>query len=177
MSSSSLLTRDVENEDDYSLLLVNFAPFFGLPQIDYPTLHRLSSENDGVILVSLKDGHAPTDIYVKKLREVLPKAFPSVIFYFQAADTMTCGLWKTDGTPDGTAPAIDPAAGVFVCGEFVVLGNRFVFAQTAPRLRVCLRCCSTSTPSPTTRPPCGSSCQPRRSACRPTTSPSSTRCA
>jgi outer membrane receptor protein involved in Fe transport len=49
MSSSSILARDVENEDDYSLLLVNFAPFFGLPQVDYPTLHRLSSENDGVI--------------------------------------------------------------------------------------------------------------------------------
>jgi iron complex outermembrane receptor protein len=49
LSSSSVLTRDVENRDDYSLLLVNFAPFFELPQVDYPTLHRLSSENDGLI--------------------------------------------------------------------------------------------------------------------------------
>ena len=32
--------------------------------------------NDGVILVALKEGHAPTAGYVHKLREVLPAAFP-----------------------------------------------------------------------------------------------------
>ena len=32
--------------------------------------------NDGVILVPLKEGHAPTADYVRKLREVLPAAFP-----------------------------------------------------------------------------------------------------
>jgi multidrug efflux pump subunit AcrB len=45
--------------------------------------------NDGVILVSLKQGHAPTASYVRKLREVLPTAFPSETFYFQAADLIT----------------------------------------------------------------------------------------
>jgi multidrug efflux pump subunit AcrB len=45
--------------------------------------------NDGVILVSLKEGHAPTADYVRKLREVLPAAFPESIFYFQAADMVT----------------------------------------------------------------------------------------
>jgi multidrug efflux pump subunit AcrB len=45
--------------------------------------------NDGVILVSLKEGHAPTAGYVRRLREVLPAAFPSVTFYFQAADMVT----------------------------------------------------------------------------------------
>jgi multidrug efflux pump subunit AcrB len=45
--------------------------------------------NDGVILVSLKEGHAPTANYVRKLREVLPAAFPSDTFYFQAADMTT----------------------------------------------------------------------------------------
>jgi multidrug efflux pump subunit AcrB len=47
------------------------------------------SVNDGVILVSLKEGHAPTANYVRKLREVLPAAFPSDTFYFQAADMTT----------------------------------------------------------------------------------------
>jgi multidrug efflux pump subunit AcrB len=42
-----------------------------------------------VILVSLKEGHAPTARYVRKLREVLPAAFPDVSFYFQAADMVT----------------------------------------------------------------------------------------
>jgi multidrug efflux pump subunit AcrB len=45
--------------------------------------------NDGVILVSLKQGHKPTADYVRKLREVLPAAFPEDIFYFQAADMVT----------------------------------------------------------------------------------------
>jgi multidrug efflux pump subunit AcrB len=45
--------------------------------------------NDGVILVALKEGHAPTADYVHRLRQVLPRAFPSVTFYFQAADMIT----------------------------------------------------------------------------------------
>jgi len=45
--------------------------------------------NDGTILISLKEGHAPTAAYVRKLREVLPAAFPSATFYFQAADMIT----------------------------------------------------------------------------------------
>jgi multidrug efflux pump subunit AcrB len=45
--------------------------------------------NDGVILVALKDGHAPTGDYVRKLRTALPAAFPDVVFYFQPADMVT----------------------------------------------------------------------------------------
>jgi multidrug efflux pump subunit AcrB len=45
--------------------------------------------NDGVIMISLKEGHAPTADYMRRLREVLPAAFPSVTFYFQAADMTT----------------------------------------------------------------------------------------
>jgi multidrug efflux pump subunit AcrB len=47
------------------------------------------SVNDGVILISLKEGHAPTAGYVRRLREVLPVAFPSATFYFQSADMIT----------------------------------------------------------------------------------------
>jgi multidrug efflux pump subunit AcrB len=45
--------------------------------------------NDGVILVALKSGHAPTADYISKLRKVLPAAFPEETFYFQAADIVT----------------------------------------------------------------------------------------
>jgi multidrug efflux pump subunit AcrB len=45
--------------------------------------------NDGVILVSLKEGHAPTAQYIRKLRAVLPAAFPQDLFYFQPADMAT----------------------------------------------------------------------------------------
>jgi multidrug efflux pump subunit AcrB len=39
--------------------------------------------------VALKEGHKPTADYVKRLREVLPAAFPEETFYFQAADIVT----------------------------------------------------------------------------------------
>jgi multidrug efflux pump subunit AcrB len=45
--------------------------------------------NDGVIMVSLNDGHAPTADYVRTLRRVLPAAFPADLFYFQPADMAT----------------------------------------------------------------------------------------
>jgi multidrug efflux pump subunit AcrB len=45
--------------------------------------------NDGTILVSLKEGHAPTAEYVRKLRVALAAAFPEDVFYFQAADIVT----------------------------------------------------------------------------------------
>jgi multidrug efflux pump subunit AcrB len=45
--------------------------------------------NDGVILVALKEGHAPTADYVRKLRTVLPVGFPDTLFYFQPADMVT----------------------------------------------------------------------------------------
>ncbi|HEY3908527.1 MAG TPA: efflux RND transporter permease subunit [Stellaceae bacterium] len=45
--------------------------------------------NDGVIMVSLNEGHAPTADYVRELRQVLPAAFPADLFYFQPADMAT----------------------------------------------------------------------------------------
>ncbi len=47
------------------------------------------ASNDGVILISLKEGHGSTQAYIKTLREMLPDIYPSVIFYFQAADMVT----------------------------------------------------------------------------------------
>jgi multidrug efflux pump subunit AcrB len=64
----------------------------GVPQRPYNLAFTDGSTinvNDGVILISLKEGHAPTDGYVRRLREVLPAAFPSVTFYFQSADMIT----------------------------------------------------------------------------------------
>ena len=64
----------------------------GIPQRVYNLAFTDGSTigpNDGVILVALKDGHAPTADYVRKLREVLPAAFSDVTFYFQAADMVT----------------------------------------------------------------------------------------
>lgn len=45
--------------------------------------------NDGQILIALKDGHAPTADYMRRLRLALNQRFPEVTFYFQPADIMT----------------------------------------------------------------------------------------
>ncbi|MGO8764172.1 MAG: efflux RND transporter permease subunit [Limisphaerales bacterium] len=44
---------------------------------------------DADVLVSLKQGHAPTDTYVRKLREELARTFPGVMFYFLPADIVS----------------------------------------------------------------------------------------
>ena len=46
----------------------------------------LTDVQDGEILVSLKEGHRPTDLYRQKLREVLRQKYPDSTFYFQASD-------------------------------------------------------------------------------------------
>jgi multidrug efflux pump subunit AcrB len=44
------------------------------------------SESDGEILVSLKPNHRPTEGYVARLRDELPRRFPGCTFYFEPAD-------------------------------------------------------------------------------------------
>ncbi len=80
--------RQVIPEHDRELIVDNI----GLPARSYNlafTDGSTTGVNDGVILVALKDGHAPTDDYVRKLRRELPAAFPQAVFYFQAADMVT----------------------------------------------------------------------------------------
>jgi multidrug efflux pump subunit AcrB len=80
--------REVIPENERSLIVDNI----GLPARSYNLAFADGSTigvNDGVIQVALKEGHKPTADYVKKLRQVLPAAFPEVVFYFQAADIVT----------------------------------------------------------------------------------------
>ena len=44
---------------------------------------------DGEILLSLKEGHRPTEEFVTLLRAELPKRFPGIEFFFQPADIVT----------------------------------------------------------------------------------------
>ncbi len=80
--------REIIPDRDRELIVDNI----GLPARPYNlafTDGSTTGVNDGVIMVALKDGHAPTDDYVRKLRSALPAAFPEVVFYFQAADMVT----------------------------------------------------------------------------------------
>jgi multidrug efflux pump subunit AcrB len=80
--------REVIPESERDLIVDNM----GLPARSYNLAFADGSTigiNDGTILVSLKEGHAPTADYIRKLRQALPAAFPESIFYFQAADIVT----------------------------------------------------------------------------------------
>ena len=80
--------REVIPDHDRDLIVDDI----GVPQRAYNLAFTDGStinSNDGVILVALKEGHAPTADYVRKLREVLPATFPEATFYFQAADMVT----------------------------------------------------------------------------------------
>jgi multidrug efflux pump subunit AcrB len=80
--------RQVIPKQDLDLIVDNF----GVPARSYNWAFADGTSiavNDGVIMVSLKDGHAPTADYVHRLREVLPAAFPEDLFYFQPADMAT----------------------------------------------------------------------------------------
>ncbi len=64
--------------------------------IGVPTFYNLAfvqTENisgmDAEILISLKEGHSPTAVFRRRLREVLPVKFPGCSFYFQSADIVT----------------------------------------------------------------------------------------
>jgi multidrug efflux pump subunit AcrB len=80
--------REIIPQNDRELILDNI----GLPARSYNYAFgdgTATGLNDGVILVALKEGHAPTANYIQKLRQVLPAAFPDTIFYFQPADMVT----------------------------------------------------------------------------------------
>ena len=80
--------REVVPAKDLQLILDNI----GLPANNYNLAFSDGSTvglNDGQILISLKEGHAPTRDYMRRLRVVLRDRFPDATFYFQAADIVT----------------------------------------------------------------------------------------
>ena len=80
--------RDVIPENERESIVDNI----GLPARSYNYAFgdgTATGVNDGVVLISLKEDHPPTATYIRKLREVLPAAFPECVFYFQAADMVT----------------------------------------------------------------------------------------
>ena len=94
------VVKQVVPPKDLDLILDNI----GLPSINYNFAFGDGSfvaYNDGQMLISLKEGHAPTAGYMKALREVLPEKFPDTTFYFQPSDIITQTL------DFGTITAID----------------------------------------------------------------------
>ena len=69
--------------------LVSMVNNIGLPNSAINTVYNNSGTigpQDGDIMMQLARGHAPTDDYVRKLREDLPRTFPGTQFAFLPAD-------------------------------------------------------------------------------------------
>jgi multidrug efflux pump subunit AcrB len=82
------VVREVVPKEELGLILDNI----GLPAYNYNLAFGDGSfvaYYDGQMLISLKEGHAPTAKYMKKLRSVLRERFPDMMFYFQPADIIT----------------------------------------------------------------------------------------
>ena len=82
------VVHEVVPKKDLGLILDNI----GLPSSNYNFAFGDGSfvaYNDGQMIISLKEGHAPTASYMKMLRTVLPQRFPDTTFYFQPADMIT----------------------------------------------------------------------------------------
>ena len=72
--------------------LNSIADNIGLPNSGINTAYNASGTigpQDGDILIGLKEGHAPTDGYVKTLREVLPREFPTATYSFLPSDIVS----------------------------------------------------------------------------------------
>jgi multidrug efflux pump subunit AcrB len=80
--------REAIPESEISSIIDNI----GLPYSSINTAYSNSAPigtMDADILVTLKPGHRPSDLYVHQLRRKLPREFPGVTFYFLPADIIS----------------------------------------------------------------------------------------
>ena len=80
--------RDIIPRDQLETVLDNLGvPNSGI-NLSYSNAGTIGTL-DGEILMSLREGHAPTEGFVSRLRAELPKRFPGIEFFFQPADIVT----------------------------------------------------------------------------------------
>ena len=80
--------RQVVPQKELTTILDNLGlPYSGI-NLSYSNSGTMGTL-DGEIQVALNEDHRPTQIYIDKLRQLLPKQFPGVEFFFQPADIVT----------------------------------------------------------------------------------------
>ncbi|RKR38149.1 efflux RND transporter permease subunit [Paraburkholderia sp. BL17N1] len=80
--------REVVPRKELGTILDNLGlPYSGI-NLSYSNAGTIGTL-DGEIQVALNEDHKPTQIYMDKLRAILPQRFPGVEFFFQPADIVT----------------------------------------------------------------------------------------
>ncbi len=77
--------REVIPEHEIEAVVDNIGTYISSINTVYSNTGMIGS-SDGDIQISLTKDHAPTDEYIKRLREVLPQRFPEMTFSFLPAD-------------------------------------------------------------------------------------------
>ncbi|HEY4367339.1 MAG TPA: efflux RND transporter permease subunit [Steroidobacteraceae bacterium] len=80
--------REVVPQRDLESMVDNVGMPVSSINMSYNNTGTIGS-SDGDIQVTLRDGHRPTEEYVRKLREELPRRFPGVTFSFTPADMVS----------------------------------------------------------------------------------------
>ena len=82
------VVREVVPADELNTILDNLGvPYSGI-NLSYSNAGTFGTM-DGDIQIALKPDHQPSQVYMDKLREVLPQRFPGTEFFFQPADIVT----------------------------------------------------------------------------------------
>ncbi|MCC8394667.1 efflux RND transporter permease subunit [Paraburkholderia sp. MMS20-SJTR3] len=80
--------REVVPPKDLGTILDNLGlPYSGI-NLSYSNSGTMGTL-DGEIQIALNEGHQPSQVYMDKLRTILPQRFPGVEFFFQPADIVT----------------------------------------------------------------------------------------
>ncbi|MGO3423942.1 MAG: efflux RND transporter permease subunit [Pseudoalteromonas distincta] len=80
--------REVIPASEISAMVDNVGTYISSMNTTYANTGMIGSQ-DGDIQISLHRGHAPTNEYIKKLREELPVRFPDMTFSFLPADIVS----------------------------------------------------------------------------------------
>jgi len=75
-------------KEDVNTILDNIGLPYSSINLTYSNAGTIGT-SDAEILVSLNPGHRPTEEYVRRLRDELPRQFPGVEFFFQPADIVS----------------------------------------------------------------------------------------
>ena len=81
------IRRDIPQRETKTILDNIGLPYSGI-NLSYSNSGTIGT-SDAEILVALEERHRPTDEYIHRLREELPRKFPGVEFFFQPADIVT----------------------------------------------------------------------------------------